>query len=138
MQEFVPEKKILYQRGDSILVTDKLFKRFGKTWLIAHITNVMVEERPVNLTGLLVNCGILLMSLFVVAGPMYVLALTMVAIAAFNLVNILQKRYVIRVQFVSGEEEKIVTSDQGFATRLSNALHRAMRAEGLERSKQDF
>lgn len=111
-----------------ITVTTRLLRYRAQTFPIKSISKVSDFKMPFEFGGMLVNGFFFLVGLGMIFTFSFwsLLGLGVGALCGWNLKNIFQKHYVVRIEFHSADDLTIHSNDLDFATGLRDALHEAI------------
>jgi len=119
---------VLFEEGTT-MVTHAVLRHSAQSWPVSSIVKVTDFKKPLGMVSTLANGTGVLFALFAFFQFTLIWVAAGVAIGAlcgFKIYDALKLHFIVCVKFVSGEEEKIYTTDRGIAIRLRKAIRAAM------------
>ena len=119
---------VLFEEGKTT-VTPAFFRRGAQSWPVSSIVKVTDFKKPFGFVRTLANgIGVLfaLFAIFQFTLIWVAVGVAILALCGYYVRDVLKSQYIVCVEFVSGEKEKIHISDRGFAIRLRNAIRAAI------------
>jgi len=120
---------ILFQDNHyDLSITPKLLSYRARTFPIHSIAKVAAIEYPFEFISMLVNATIFFIGLLIIFTFSWwsILGLIMVGIGGFNVKDIFTKKYIVMVEFASGEDLSLTMKSKDIAITCRDALHQAL------------
>lgn len=124
----------LFQDSD-VIVTSSMLVHGNNHYPLSSIRSVVFFKEPLDIKGLFINAAIALAGLYGIfkfSSVCVILGLIAVAVCGFNLyhsyIDITNPKYVVAVEFHTGESIYLKRRDMAWARRLHDTLLAALRS----------